>query len=76
MAGRPIERDKNMPFLGAGFSKAARLPNTNELLSYVDQQAKRFRARLEEEDGHFYPEQCVGFQPEAYTGMRHITEDI
>lgn len=65
MPGRPIVRDRTVYFLGAGFSKAARLPNTKELLDDVDQQPERIRARLEEAYDYFYPEHGAGFQPDV-----------
>lgn len=71
---RPPTRNKQVYFLGAGFSRAAGLPNTAELLTEVDALAethtawgvsKDMSSRLAEAYKYFYPERGNGFRPDV-----------
>jgi len=71
---RPPTRNKQVYFLGAGFSRAAGLPNTAELLTQVHALAathtswgvsKKIDERLEAAYAYFYPDRGTGFRPDV-----------
>lgn len=79
MPGRPPERNRNVFFLGAGFSKAAGLLNTAELLTAAHDESEALGKRLQDAYEYFYPEKREsGFRPDVvdFFSVLKTFEDI